>query len=65
MATISKDYVAIPKSTWVSILSRIDVSELESEKVEFGVIELESLSQEQKERLNQAKQMKKNDFVNL
>lgn len=65
MATISKDYVAIPKATWVSILSRIDVNEIENEKVEFGVIELESLSQEQKERLKQAKQMKNSDFVNL
>ncbi len=66
MKTITRDYVAIPKVTWIKIQNKLKEEYLsEEEKVELWFVSLDDLSEVQKNNLSEAKKLKKLEFVNL
>jgi len=66
MATITNDYIAIPKNTYIKIQNQINSRDLsENEKIEFWFIPVSNLSEKQKKELNQVKNMKESEFINI
>lgn len=66
MATITKDYVAIPKTTYIKFQREINSFNLsEDDKVEFWFISESDLSESQNKKLEEVKKMKDSEFINI
>lgn len=66
MTQTVKDYIAIPRTTWMKIQWDIPKDKLlEKEKIELGFLSLNELSDSQKENYLDAKKLWDSDFVNL
>ncbi len=66
MVVATRDYVAIPKTTWLKIQHNINIEKLdEEEKIELWFISFDKLSQYQKDNYLEAKKINDCDFVNL